>query len=171
MNAMSTITRLTWEEFLNVPEKPGKQELLNGELIEMPPARFRHDEIIQQIQFWLVGFLARSRVWAQSGYRMRAGWLIPDVSVSWPDQPIEDGWRQGAPMLAIEVVSPANNPEYLDQKVAAYFAEGAAEVWIVYPQNHSMMLFSEAGRKAVRITGTFRSDCLGVEGDIAELTR
>jgi Uma2 family endonuclease len=32
-----TTTLMTPEEFLNFPEEPGKQELLDGELIALPP--------------------------------------------------------------------------------------------------------------------------------------
>jgi len=171
MGSMGTTTRLTWEEFLELPEKPGKQELLNGELIEMPPAKYRRNGIANRIQLWLTGLLPPDRVWAEMGYQLRAGWLQPDVSVTWPGQRLENDWLQGAPMIAIEVVSPANNPEQIDQKVAAYFEEGAAEVWIVYPKTHSMTVFSEGGQQAVRTTSTYRSAHLPVDADVAELTK
>ena len=171
MIAMGTVTRLTIEQFLELPEKPGKQEFLNGELIELPPAKLKHNEIAKEIFLWLLGFLHPTRVWIETGYRMRAGWLVPDVSVTWPDQPVENGWLQGAPMIAIEVVSPSNDPEQLDAKTAAYLEDGAAEVWIVYPKTHSMMVFSEGGKQAARITGTYQSDRLELAADVRSLTR
>jgi hypothetical protein len=44
---MGTVhTTLTMEEFLQLPELPaGKRELLRGELIELSPAKDRHNEI------------------------------------------------------------------------------------------------------------------------------
>ena len=130
--AMSAITQLTAEEFLNLPETPGKQELLDGELISLPPARHGHNEIARAFQELLLTVLDKSRVWFFEGYQLKRGWLIPDVSVSWPGQPVS-GWFQGAPMIAIEIVSRGNTAEEIDRKVNAYLQEGAAEVWVVYP--------------------------------------
>ena len=42
---------------------------------------------------------------------------------------------QGAPMVAIEVISPANRPEHIDKKTAAYLQQGAAEVRVIYPDS------------------------------------
>src|SRR5437764_11788712 len=103
---MSVTTLLTEEEFLNLPESPGKQELLDGELIELPPARYSHSELIKRLVKLLHTVLDESRVWTETAYRLRPRrWLIPDASVSWPGQPIEDQWFQRAPMLAIQVAS------------------------------------------------------------------
>ncbi len=45
-----------------------------------------------------------------------------------------DGYLEGAPALAIEVVSDSNTAAELDLKMELYFAHGAEEVWVVYPQ-------------------------------------
>jgi hypothetical protein len=42
---MSAITQLTAEEFLNLPDTPGRQELPDGELISLPLAKHSHSEI------------------------------------------------------------------------------------------------------------------------------
>lgn len=38
----ATTTQLTFEEFEKLPDAPGKRELLDGELIELPPPKRRH---------------------------------------------------------------------------------------------------------------------------------
>jgi Uma2 family endonuclease len=76
-----------------------------------------------------------------SGYQMsRHTWLQPDVSVDWPNQRVENDYAQGAPMLAIEVVSPGNTAEEIQRKTAAYLQHGGEEVWIVYPRSRCMMV-------------------------------
>jgi len=40
-----------------------------------------------------------------------------------------------APELCVEVVSPSNSRKELREKIDAYLATGAKEVWIVYPQS------------------------------------
>lgn len=163
---MSAITQLTAEEFLNLPDTPGKQELLDGELISLPPAKNSHSIIARAFQELLLTAVDKSRVWFFEGYQLRRGWLIPDVSVNWPDQPVSE-WFQGAPMIAIEIVSRGNAAEEIDRKVAAYLEEGAAEVWVVYPATQSMTVFRKD--ETLRITDVYRCERIGIEVKLQEL--
>jgi Uma2 family endonuclease len=152
---------LSAEAFLNLPDEPGKQELLDGELISMPPAKLTHMQIIKRLQELLQSVLPNSRVWVETGYQLgRRGWLQPDVSISWPDQRVENDWMQGAPMVAIEVISSSNRPEHIDRKTAAYLDEGAAEVWVVYPDTPSMTVFRKESWE--RVTESYQARLLGV---------
>ena len=45
----TTTTLLTFEEFERLPDQPGKRELLEGELIELPPAELIHNRIAHRI--------------------------------------------------------------------------------------------------------------------------
>lgn len=156
---MSAIIHLTAEEFLNLPETPGKQELLDGELISFPPAKHNHNGIARAFQKLLETVLDESRVWFFEGYQLKRGWLIPDVSVCWPDQPVSE-WFQGSPMIAIEIVSEGNRAKDIDRKVGAYLQEGGAEVWVVYPATRSMMVFRRD--ETLRITDTYGCERIGV---------
>jgi Uma2 family endonuclease len=40
-----------------------------------------------------------------------------------------------APELCIEIVLPSNSRKELTEKIGAYLAAGAEEVWIVYPRS------------------------------------
>lgn len=163
---MSATTQLTAEEFLNLPDMPGKQELLDGELISFPPAKHYHSLAARAFQKLLETVLDGSRVWFFEGYQLKRGWLIPDVSVSWPDQPVSE-WFQGAPMIAIEIVSRGNTAEEIDRKVGAYLEEGGAEVWVVYPATRSMTVFRKGD--TLRVTDTYRCELIGVVVKLDEL--
>jgi Uma2 family endonuclease len=89
---MSTRNLLTLEEFLNLPEMPGKQELLDGELISSPPAKLRHLKLSKRVFDLFRSVPDRSRVWYETGYRLHWHMLQPDVSVTWPDQPVKNNW-------------------------------------------------------------------------------
>ena len=119
---MSAITQLTAEEFLNLADTPGKQELLDGELISLPLAKNSHSIVARAFQDLLLTALDKSRVWFFEGYQLRRGWLIPDVSVTWADQLVCE-WFQGAPVIAVEIVSRGNTAEEIDRKVSAYLQE------------------------------------------------
>jgi Uma2 family endonuclease len=160
---MSVSTLLTEDEFLNLPEIAGKQELLDGELIQLPPARYFHTELSIRLLDFLRTVLGKNRVWMEMAYRLRPGrWLIPDVSVSWPDQPIDDEWFQGSPMLAIEIASRGNTGEELEQKTAAYLEGGAAEVWVIYPKARGMVVSRKDCTLRIASDSDYRCDLIGI---------
>ena len=102
-----------------------------------------HDELARRIGGLLKTAVPEFRVWSETVYRFADGnWLKPDVSVSWPEQRVEDDYKQGAPMLAVEVASYGNTPH--ERKRILYLAHGAAEVWVIYPQTRSMLVARNA---------------------------
>jgi Uma2 family endonuclease len=165
---MGAVTLLTDEEFLNLPETPGKQELLDGELISLPVPSALHNDICFDLVDLLSAAIEKRRVRTAAGYRVRSGrWLIPDVSVIWPDQKREY-WFVGAPMIAIEVVSPGNSAEEINRKTQIYLEDGSSEVWIVYPSDHSMNVFRKDGSYA-RVTGVYDCALIGLQVDLVKI--
>ena len=132
---------LSDEEFLSLPEEPGKQELLDGELVVKRPAKENHNEIAIRFFDALRSQLQPSRVRHESCYKLRSGrWLQPDVSVIWPDQPLGD-WFERAPELAIEILPQANTERETRRKVAMYLEDRAASVWIIRPDEQSLTVY------------------------------
>src|SRR5450755_2686904 len=95
---MVTATKLlTVAEFelMPEPEVPGKQELLDGELIQLPPAKDTHNTIVDSVLALLQGAVGR-RARMERGFQMPPDtWLQPDVSVAWPDQNKKNDYLQG----------------------------------------------------------------------------
>jgi Uma2 family endonuclease len=58
---------------------------------------------------------------------------------------------EGAPDLVIEVVSPSETAEDLDQKIREYLAAGAGVVWAIYPRARTVHVHKADG--TVRIIG------------------
>ena len=138
----TTKALLTFEEFERLPDQPGKRELVKGELIELPPAKKRHNKAGERIFLRLLSAIqdAKARGEAQQlgeaciemGYLLSAdSWLQPDVSVSHPRQK-GDEYLEGAPAIAIEIVSPRNTADEIATKTRLYFEHGPCEVWRVY---------------------------------------
>lgn len=70
--------------------------------------------------------------------------LIPDVSVvTRASLSGEARIYQGAPEVAIEVVSPTDTAIHLKQRVHAYLKGGAKSVWVVYPEDRSVEVYRE----------------------------
>jgi Uma2 family endonuclease len=138
----TTSAPLTFEEFERIPDQPGKQELLRGELIEEPPAKKRHKQIAHRIYDRLAPAVraAHARgeaqelgeVFHEMGYKLADhSWVQSDVSITHQGHPGDD-YFEGAPAIAIEIVSPSNTADQLSTKTRLYFEYCAREVWRVY---------------------------------------
>jgi Uma2 family endonuclease len=160
----SSTTLLTDEEFLALPKIPGKQELIDGELISLPPSKHSHDALAEKIAGLLRLALPVGRVWIESGYQLGPRkWLQPDVSVTWPDQKIENDYKQGGPMIAVEISSGANTDEQMERKRLQYLEHGTAEVWIIYPATRTMLVCGGDFTRHIRTPDTYRCEIVPVE--------
>jgi len=143
---MGTVTTslLTFEEFERLPEheEPGKRELLDGELIEMPPAELEHARFSKLIYHLLLEAVASAHargeaaelgeVFHETGYKLPGrAYVQPDVSVTHAAQAYAKYYND-APAIAVEVISESNTAREMEKKVALYFRHGAREVWRVY---------------------------------------
>jgi Uma2 family endonuclease len=135
-------TLLTFEEFELPPDRIGKRELLNGELIELPLAEYLHTVIAHRIFLDLHAALdsAHARKEATGlgaahigmGYKLPSDSFVrPDVSVTHSGQAVQR-YLEGAPAIAVEIISPSNTVEEMDLKTKLYYQSGAREVWRVH---------------------------------------
>jgi len=139
--------KISFEEYLSYDDGTNKHyELVDGQLIEMPPASFLHSDIIDFIAdcFKAIATQYKLDIKVKTGdVGIRTGMnssRIPDISVIdgqvWKSYRrdksavIEDGL-----MLAVEVVSPGTEQisrDYTD-KAIEYQNTGIPEYWIVDP--------------------------------------
>lgn len=169
-------TRLTFEQFEQLPDEPGKCELLEGELFQLPPAKSKHNKNSERLFLWLRalvmdlharGYCANLGVaHIEMGYRLGPlTWLQPDVSITHAGQP-EGDYYEGAPALAVEIVSESNTPRRIARKVAAFLGHGAVEVWVIYPDRREILIHRK-NLPVLTHSGRFTTDLLpGVEIDL-----
>ena len=96
--------------------------------------------------------LALGEVHIGVGYKIGTkpdSWLIPDVSIAHRGQSGDD-YYEGAPMIAIEVISESNTAAKIDRKIEKYLANGSQEVWVVYGETRRVLTHF-AGRDEVEI--------------------
>jgi Uma2 family endonuclease len=177
MGAVRTL--LTFEQFEQLPWNNGKLELLEGELIELPPPFIEHDETGQELFLRFHASLeqlraqgrevALGKAYHEVGYRLADGsYLIPDVSISHANQH-RGRYLEGSPALAVEVVSESNTAEKMMRKVQAFLAGGAREVWVIYPRDRQIWIY-QPSQCAQAYSGKFQSDLLpGIEIDLDEI--
>lgn len=164
----TTVAHMTFEEFERLPDSPGKLELLRGELIDVPPAKLKHNETSERLFHRLTAILADAhsrgecdalgKVHHEMGYRVGDGWLQPDVSITHADQRADD-YYLGSPALVVEVISDEKTADHVDGKIEEYSRNGAREIWVVYPVRKHVWVYT-AGAAELR-SGEFRPDLLG----------
>ncbi|MGD0698133.1 MAG: Uma2 family endonuclease [Terriglobia bacterium] len=151
---MATKTLLTVEDFIRLPESVGtrdvRYELVEGELITVSPGMLRHNLIRDRIFFLLMSFLQTHKIGtvvAEQAFHLVGNTVrVPDVAfVSAARELPYDGVVEGAPDLAVEVVSPSNTPRELDQRRSDYFAAGCKRIWLVYPEEREVYIHGLSG--------------------------
>ncbi|HMD86126.1 MAG TPA: Uma2 family endonuclease, partial [Terriglobia bacterium] len=128
-----------------------------GEVVTMTSPMPRHNLVRDNIARLMGNFVEErklGRVFVETGYQLLPETVrITDVSFVPAGRMGEidlDRRIQGAPALAIEVVSPTDLAEGLTQKVKQYLAAGAMAVWVFYPKTRDVQVFRADGGSFVR---------------------
>ncbi len=128
---------LTWEEVCadpNLENLPYKIETNEWGQIVMSPTRLRHG----QFQFKIGEKLSkrmqgRGEIITEAAVNTSKGTKVADVAWFSPErweQVKEEFDASVAPEICVEVLSPGNSKEEIEQKQRLYFDAGAQEVWI-----------------------------------------
>jgi Uma2 family endonuclease len=154
---------LTAEDFWRVPDNGKRLELVRGEVVETMPAGGEHS-------FIAGNFVILLGHWAKAGgtgiVGTEAGFILdrdPDV-VRAPDLyflradrlpagrvPVQ--FYNLAPDLAVEVISPSETAEGIQEKVRDYLAAGSSLVVLVYPRTRLLIAHAADGSSR-----TYRED-------------
>jgi Uma2 family endonuclease len=142
---MVTTTRHITVEDLErdgVPE--GQWEIVNGELIEMPPAGGEPSRLALEIGSSLVGFVKPRRLGqvygADGGFVLSEHPLTlrsPDVGFvkteRLPENFRDGGYLRVVPDLVVEVISPSDRMVRVLAKVVMWLEAGVALLWLANP--------------------------------------
>jgi Uma2 family endonuclease len=153
---MSTTTLLTLEQFERI-ESDDYLELLKGELIRLPPPQLSHmlacEALFERLKI-AVNQLRNShpevrvgKVHMEMGYLLPGDpptWLRPDVSITYVDQPGVRYYEE-SPLIVFEVVSEYDTARQIAEKVALFLANGAKEVWMIYPDTRRAWAYDGSG--------------------------
>lgn len=132
----------TAQDLLALPHDTKRYVLVEGRLIEMSPTGKMHGRLTSRLTSLLDTFVSAHHLGqvygAETGFRVSENpdtvYGIDAAFVSKARAQYGDGYFNGAPDLAVEVVSPGNAQVELHQKIRDYFAAGASHVWVVYPR-------------------------------------
>ncbi len=145
--------------FVTQPENAEKRwELIAGEIIEMPPSSPTNSIIAMRIARWLGNLVEQLALgWVtgpDGGYQLADDLLFqPDVGfISKARAPkLPARFFEGAPDLAVEIISPSERHTEIRAKISAYLAHGGQFVWIVYPDEQIVDVWQAQPDGALRV--------------------
>ena len=157
---MATTTKIGFEDFRKLQEAADetvRYELDEGELILTPSVTPRHSIVALRLRCALADFVKTHHFGVTiGGVDCRLARDIvrtPDVAyiakqnrkfLDLDHTPIE-----GAPSLAVEVISPSNLAQDTAKKIRQYLAAGTQTVWLVYPALQLVEIHDGAGIRQV----------------------
>ena len=141
---------MTAEEFMNLDDDSHRHALIKGELLTMPLPKHVHGRVTANLTILLGQHAKANRlgeVVAESGYKLETDpdtVLGPDVSFvsrARVDR-AGDGYYDGPPDLAVEVLSPGDRRGYVERKLALWLETGTRSVWLVNPRRRTVEVIS-----------------------------
>jgi Uma2 family endonuclease len=136
----------TLEDLLNMPEDGMKHELVNGELV-VSPTGWKHSEIAIKISYILATFLEAHPIGRVGGPDLGV-WLSngnlrsPDVTFvrneKLPKEEDQYKFAEFIPDLAVEVLSPSDRPQFVEEKIREFLENGVPIAWLVDPKQKTV---------------------------------
>jgi Uma2 family endonuclease len=149
---MATTTNLlSWEAFEQLPDDGMHHEIIEGELITLPPSKSCHSEVAMRVLDFAIQQRIGWRAFAEAGYKLSDDpptWIQPDVSLIRKERvkaTDPEGYFFGALELAIEVVSPSESAADVDRKVDLMLAHGSKAVWVAFPRTKKVQVYLADG--------------------------
>jgi Uma2 family endonuclease len=156
MSDPARIVPLTAEDLPYLAAEEGHSELVAGDLVREPPPGEEHGWLAGAVFGHLFRFVWERRLGRM--YAAETGFVLardPDT-VRAPDAAFVSAARvagtarrgpyfEGAPDLAVEVVSPGDSRQSVAAKVREYLAAGGNVVWVVDPRERSVTVHRKGG--------------------------
>jgi Uma2 family endonuclease len=169
-SSTSTQDRLvTGDELLEMGDI-GPCELVDGRIVPMSPTGHEHGHLEVRLGGRLDAFVSgRTLGWVSCGEvgiytrrnpdRVRGADIVFVSRERLSDRPGKK-FLAVAPDLVVEIISPEDRWQDVQQKIEEYFAIGVSHVWIVQPENSAVLVY----RSVTTITRLGAGDVLKGDG-------
>jgi Uma2 family endonuclease len=150
------ISKKVWTDraFMALPDDGHHYEVVQGELIDMGNSGALHGYICSSLMILLGGYVRLQNLGAMfdssTAFKMKNGnKRSPDISFFAKERlqgmtELPTGFLEGAPDLAVEVLSPSNTVEEIDDKIVEYFENGARLIWVINPRQQYILVYRSA---------------------------
>lgn len=149
-----TVAKKVWTdaEFMALPDGQ-RYELVNGELVDMGNSGMEHGFIASILNVRIGGYVLEYGLGvicdSSTAFTLKSGnKRSPDLSFVSKERlrglkRLPKGYFQGAPDLAVEVISPSNTYEEIHEKLIEYFDNGCRLAWVIYPDEQYVLVYHQ----------------------------
>ena len=141
-------------EFMALPDDGHHYEIINGELIDMGNSGALHGYVAIILSSALFAVVSSQKLGAifdsSTAFKMKNGnKRSPDISFFAKARlqgmtTLPSGYLEGSPDLVVEVLSPGNTVEEIDDKLTEYFDNGTRLAWVIHPLQHYILVYHSA---------------------------
>ena len=165
---------MTADELWRLPKVDKLYELVQGELITMSPAGYDHGAVGICLAAFLFNHVRSNQLGCVTG--PDTGFILsrdpdtvrsPDIAFVRqeripPQRPVK--FWEGAPDLAVEVLSPSDSATKMDAKVEEYLDAGTTEVIVITPTMKMVKIFRHGQTATILRSGDILRDLESVPG-------
>ena len=153
---------MTFEEAARLDPDEQSGELDSGRWMPVTKNTWRHGEIVSNVNVLLRLYARAHPGWSVSvgdpGTKLKRDPDVlrgPDVGIVRADRRPTgkgaEGWLEGAPDVAVEVIGDGQTPSELAKKALEYLAAGAKMVWVLDAEPQQLIVYSPPNH--VRVLG------------------
>ena len=154
--AVSTSNKKVWTDaaFMSLPDDECHYEIVDGELVVMGNSGALHGYISIVLSSALFAVVSSQKLGvlfdSSTAFKMKNGnKRSPDISFFAKERlqgisELPTSFLEGAPDLAIEILSPGNTVEEINTKILEYFENGTRLAWVVNPIQHYVLVYRSA---------------------------
>lgn len=165
MKGTTSGVKLTWDDYVQLPDDGKRHELIDGEHFVTPAPTRRHQTIVMNLGGRIWQHLQRHPT--GSVFNVSLDVILSAHDVVQPDllyfsrergatfEPSR--WVKGAPNLVVEVASPSTRRRDETLKRHLYERHGVDEYWLVDPEAETILVLrldGETYREAARLSGS-----------------
>ncbi|MEO0987991.1 MAG: Uma2 family endonuclease [Cyanobacteria bacterium J06639_14] len=149
--------RKVWSdaEFMALPKDGHRYEVVDGELIDMGNSGMEHGNLGAYLGGLIELYARPQRLGvtcdSSKAFKLTSGnRRSPDVSFITRERlqglgrgRLPTGYFEGAPDLAVEILSSGNTVEEIHTKIVEYFSNGTQLVWVIHPDEQYVLVYHE----------------------------
>ena len=149
--AMSIAAKTTTaDELYRMPDDGYRYELVEGDLRKMTPAGSEHGAISMELGMRLAQHVRSHQLGmvfcAETGFQIGPDTVLaPDAAFVRQERLNEVGipktFFPESPALVVEVVSPCDTVEHVDEKMRHWLASGVELAWVVHPTGRTVTVY------------------------------
>ncbi len=166
---MVPATLVSVEEYLNTSFQDGDREYIDGRIVERNVGEVDHSDLQGAITAYL-RTRYKGRVWVGPEVRVQvqsSRFRVPDITLVAGPRP-EGRIIVEPPLLVIEVLSPDDRADELQEKIDDYLGFGIPFVWVVNPRTRRGYVHTAAGSHEAK-DGVLRTQDPAIELPLAEM--